>query len=203
MSDIDNNTRQLIFGAARKIFTRKGFGGARMQEIADEAGINKALLHYYFRNKDLLFESIFRDAIKSFIPGIMQTMKADLPFFEKIRLFVVQYIDNLSENPDLAGFILHELRANPQHLAENLIDFGIDIAFFGKQIEAEVAAGRIRPVKPEHLLVNIVSLTIFPFIARPVLMGINRMDDEHFRQFIEERKALVPGIIIQSLKPEK
>ena len=87
MSEKDSNTEQIILKAARKVFTHKGFDGARMQEIADEAGINKALLHYYFRSKDKLFEAIFKEVITTFFPRIISVLTSDLSLFEKITLF--------------------------------------------------------------------------------------------------------------------
>ncbi|GAP44075.1 transcriptional regulator, TetR family [Lentimicrobium saccharophilum] len=201
MTDLDQNTEQLIFRAARKVFTLKGYNGARMQEIADEAGINKALLHYYFRNKDKLFEGVFGDVLKTLFPGLTNILTADLPLFEKIPLFVCQYIDILTNNPEIAGFVLYELRLNPQRLVGNMRDIGIDMNLIRSQIESEVAAGIIRPVKPEHLIANLISMTIFPFIARPVLMSVAGMDEVHYTKFIEERKRIVPETIIQSLKP--
>src|SRR6187402_2554521 len=93
--------QEKILAAARKVFTTKGMAGARMQDIADEAGINKALLHYYFRDKDKLFETIFMEEAQRFFPKINAIFQSDDPLFEKIEKFVNEYIDEMQENPYL------------------------------------------------------------------------------------------------------
>lgn len=201
MTELDSNTEKLIFRAARKIFTMKGYDGARMQEIANEAGINKALLHYYFRSKDKLFEGVFRDVFRTFFPGIKSILVTDRPIDEKIKLLVNQYLDILSGNPDVAGFIFHELRMNPQRLAGNIRDIVIDAREIRQMIQTEVEKGAIRPVRMEHLIANLISMTVFPFISKPVLMSLTGMDEPQFAQFIEERRKIIPEIIIQSIKP--
>ena len=98
---IDQSTEQIILEAAKKVFVRKGMAGARMQDIADEAGINKALLHYYFRNKEKLFEMIFMEAAEKFFPRINAIFDSDQPLFEKIESFCEEYISVVMENPYL------------------------------------------------------------------------------------------------------
>ncbi len=99
MDDQPNNqafsaTERQILEAAKKVFGRKGMDGARMQEIADEAGLNKALLHYYFRNKERLFQEVIREVFSSFFPRIMTVMSLEgMAFEEKIRTFVNEYLD--------------------------------------------------------------------------------------------------------------
>lgn len=200
MSENELNTEQLILIAARKVFTHKGFDGARMQDIANEAGINKALLHYYFRSKDKLFESIFKDVIKTFFPQIVSVLVADIPLFDKIHRFTESYIDILVKNPDIPVFVFHELSVNPHRLIGNIRETGADIGIIGEQLRKEAEAGNIRPVKPEHFIANLISMCVFPFIARPVLMGIMKMDAQGFDNFIEERKLIVPNDIIRSIK---
>jgi AcrR family transcriptional regulator len=200
MSENELNTEQLILKAARKVFTHKGFDGTRMQDIADEAGINKALLHYYFRSKDKLFEAIFTDVIRTFFPQLVQVLTADADLFEKVRLFADKYISILAANPDIAGFVFHEISVNPHRLVGNIRGIGVNTDIIKKHLDHEIAAGRIKPIKMEHFIANLVSMCVFPFIAKPVLMGIMQMDNPAFEQFIEERKQLVPEIIINSIR---
>src|SRR5690349_8196144 len=105
----DLNTQQKILEAAKKVFHQKGLAGARMQDIADEAGINKALLHYYFRNKDMLFEMIFKDAAANLFPKVASIISEDLPLFEKIRKFTKEYLEVVIQNPYLPLFVLNEI----------------------------------------------------------------------------------------------
>ncbi len=200
MPDIDHNTESAIFSAAKRIFTDRGFDGTRMHLIADEAGINKALLHYYFRSKEKLFEAVIKDITKTYIPAINRITTTALPLFEKIRLFVNIFSDILSRNPNLAGFVLNELRINPGRFTKILKEAGIDLAPVKEQLENEMAAGNIRAIKTNHLLTNLISLTVFPFIAKSFYQEFAGMDEKLFSQFTEERKTLIPEIIIQSIK---
>ena len=199
VSKMEANTEQIVRNAARKVFTQKGFDGARMQDIADAAGINKSLLHYYFRSKDKLFEAIFKDALGTLLPPMVSILVSDLPLFEKINHFTDQYINILSKNPDIAGFVLHELKMHPHRLLGALTQTGIDLSIIGNQLKQEEKAGNIRPVETAHFVANLVSMCVFPFIARPVFMGLLGMGEEGFVHFIEERKKIVSETMIRSL----
>ena len=196
---MEASTEQIVLNAARKVFTQKGFDGARMQDIADEAGINKSLLHYYFRSKDKLFDSIFKDALLTLLPPLVSVLISDLPLFEKIAYFTDQYIDILSKNPNIAGFVLHELKMNPNRLLGTLTQSGIDLSIIDNQLQQEAKAGNIRPVETTHFVANLISMCVFPFIARPVFMGLLGMGEEGFGHFIEERKKIVSETMIRSL----
>ena len=201
MSEKELNTEQAILQAAKKIFIRKGMDGARMQEIADEAGINKALLHYYFRSKDKLFEAIFQDAILKFIPGMMEMLQSDLPLFKKIEIFTGNYIDAFIENPFIPGFIMHELSRDPSKIAAMVKNSGVRPEAFISQINKEIKAGSIVPIDPYHLIVNILSMCIFPFAARPILLNVLfRNDPEALAGFIAKRKKEVPEFIINAIR---
>lgn len=203
MTEIDINTEQLILEAARKVFTKKGFDGARMQEIADEAGINKALLHYYFRSKDKLFEAIFKEVLTSVFPRIISVLMSPVPLIQKIEQISINYIEMLKQNPDIAVFVFHEISRNPLRMVGNFKNAGADFRIVSKQIEEEVQTGNIIPIKAEHLIANLISMCVFPFIAKPVFMGMMGMDDDAFLRFIEERKLVIPQTIIASIKTNK
>jgi len=203
MTGLDKNTEQSILKAARKIFTHKGFDGARMQEIANEAGINKALLHYYFRSKDKLFEAIFKDVLNTVFPKIISVLMSPVPLFEKIEKVSFNYIEMLKRNPDIAIFVFHEISRNPQRLVGNFKNVGADFEIISMQIAEEVTAGNIIPIKAEHLIANLISLCVFPFIAKPVLMGMTGMDQDAWFRFLEERKQIIPQSIITALTLRK
>ncbi len=203
MTGLDINTEQSILKAARKIFTHKGFDGARMQEIANEAGINKALLHYYFRSKDKLFEAIFKDVLNTVFPKIISVLMSPVPLFEKIEKVSFNYIEMLKRNPDIAIFVFHEISRNPQRLVGNFKNVGAEFEIISMQIAEEVTAGNIIPIKAEHLIANLISLCVFPFIAKPVLMGMTGMDQDAWFRFLEERKQIIPQSIITALTLRK
>jgi TetR/AcrR family transcriptional regulator len=108
------NTEEKILQAAQIVFSKTGFSGARMDDIAKEAGINRALLHYYFRSKDKLFELVFHKNFMEFVEGIMNINFSNMDLFSKIEAVVNHQIDSNIKNPNLASFILHEFNTNPE-----------------------------------------------------------------------------------------
>ena len=111
----DGSAEEKILAAAQKVFMTKGMAGARMQDIANEAGINKALLHYYFTDKDKLFEVVFLAEAQKFFPKINAIFNSDIPLFGKIENFVTEYIDEMQENPFLPWFVMNEINRDPDH----------------------------------------------------------------------------------------
>ncbi|RLD60153.1 MAG: TetR/AcrR family transcriptional regulator [Bacteroidetes bacterium] len=195
------NTEKKILEAARKVFLKKGKDGARMQEIANEAGINKALLHYYFRSKDKLFIAIFDEALDEFIPRIGSVLNSDMSLFDKIRDFTNHYIEFFIENPLLPLFIFHEIRNNPDRIVKLAGQSGVEPILFAEEISRAVDNGLINPVDPRQLIVNMISLCIFPFVGQPLVEAfLFNNDDEKFADFIEIRKKEVGEFIINSIK---
>ncbi|MCW3117084.1 MAG: TetR/AcrR family transcriptional regulator [Chitinophagaceae bacterium] len=198
----DNSTEEKILEAARKIFVHKGMTGARMQEIADAAGINKAMLHYYFRNKEMLFETIFSQAAQKLFPQLNIIFESDLPLFEKIENFVQAYMDVMIENPYLPMFVLTEMHQNPERFYKKMkgeMNFPKPDKFLA-QIEKEVKRGTIKRISPLQLLMNIISGTIFPFIAKPMFQMHIGLDELQFRQFITQRKKEYAGFVIDAIR---
>ena len=115
-----DSTEQKIFDAAHEIFVQKGMDGAKMQEIADRAGINKALLHYYFRSKEKLFEMIFTSAAQKLFPKINFIFESDLPLFQKIEQFCHEYLEVMIENPYLPAFLINEINQDPERFIEKI-----------------------------------------------------------------------------------
>ena len=191
-----------ILAAARKVFMTKGMAGARMQDIANEAGINKAMLHYYFRDKDKLFETIFLEEAQKFFPKINMIFQSDNSLEEKIRQFVNEYINEMQENPYLPWFVLNEINLDPDRFMYKI--WGKDNlpnpSKFLAQIEREVKKGTIKRISPMHLLMNLLSMTIFPFVARPMIQRKLGLDDMQFRAAMEQRKKEVPKFIMDSIR---
>ena len=198
----DETTEGKIFAAARKVFIVQGMAGARMQDIANEAGMNKALLHYYFRDKEQLFEMVFSKEAEKFFPKINLIFTADIPLFEKIEQFVNQYIDEILENPYLPLFVLNEIHRNTDWFLKNVIkgENQPKPELFLKQIEKEVRKKTIKRIDPIHLLLNILSMTIFPFIAKPMVQSKLGLTDAKFKAVMEERRKEIPRFIIDAIK---
>ena len=197
----DESTEARILSAGKKILLKKGMDGARMQDIADEAGINKALLHYYFRSKEKLFETIFMEVAAEFLPRIGKILAAEVSVFEKIEMFCSEYINQIIQTPYVPIFVLNEINRQPKaFLQKVMMEKNLPIPAFLKQLEAEIRAGIIKPIQPVELLLNTVSLCLFPFVARPMVQLITGMDTAGFNALMEKRKKEVPGIIIDSIK---
>jgi TetR/AcrR family transcriptional regulator len=197
----DSNTEKRILDAARHIFHIKGLAGARMQEIADEAKINKAMLNYYYRSKDRLFEAVFLEAAQNFFPKVFQMVSSDLPLFEKIEYFIDGYLTFLQKNMCIPGFIINELAQNPQRLKSFFIDNDIrPPAAFLKQISDAVEAKEIIPIEPMTLVLNILSMCIFPIVAKPVIETVFNLSEEQYSQMIEARKKQIAQFTINAIK---
>lgn len=199
----DNKTENAVLEAALKVFTRKGFAAARMEDIAKEAGINRALLHYYFRSKDKMFDLIFEQRVREFFSGLGEIMFSERSLEEKTRAIIEHEITVLSAHPDLPIFVLQELNQNPQRLLEHAQKAGAHPSLllkkFSAQVKDEIKKGRIRPIDPSQLLMNIMSMAIYPFIAKPVLKTILETDDEGFDLIMKKRKKEVTEFIINAI----
>jgi AcrR family transcriptional regulator len=190
-----------IFLAAEHVFHERGYDGARMQEIADRAGINKAMLHYYFRSKDRLFHAVFTATLGRILPRVVEPLASDLPLGIKIRRFVETYIDQLERNPKMPGFIIHELNRHPERLREAALEHIAPVLpTIRGQIDEAVAQGLIKPLKAEDLIANLLSLCIFPFLARPVLQAVMTMDPDQYDQFLADRKQTVTDFVFNALR---
>jgi len=200
MSEADHNTEHSILEAAHKVFIRKGMDGTRMQEIADEAGINKALLHYYFRTKEKLFESIFNQVLQKFSSKVVGVLMSDLPLFTKIERFADTYINLLLENPYAPNFLVNEINRNPERIVNALKGQGIKPDLLRQQIKREIEAGIIREIKIEDLMANMMSMCIFPFVARNIIKSMLEMNEEDYMAFLIQRKIEIPKLLIGYLK---
>jgi AcrR family transcriptional regulator len=197
----DRSTEEKILDAAKKIFISKGMAGARMKDIADEAGINKALLHYYFRSKDKLFEVIFMETVSRLVPRINEIMNADLSWQQKIEAFADEYIERIIANPYLPLFVMNEMHKQPEEFLRKMWGGSKPrLEKFMLQIQQSIEAKEIRPIHPAQLLMNIMALCVFPFIGKPMLQMITGTNDKEFFLFMKERKKLVPEFIIQALR---
>jgi len=206
----DTDTEQRILEAARTVFLRQGTAGARMQEIAREAGVNQALLHYYFRGKERLSAAVFQQIASRIFPALVQTLGADISLDEKIDGLVGVYLDNLSQNPFVPGYLISELHHHPERVQQLLAGaIGADpqtvllplLKKLKKQIDERVRAGTMRRIQPQQLVINLISLCIFPFAARPMLTIAFGLDDAAFARFISQRRKELPDFVRNALRP--
>ena len=195
------NTETEILIAAKEIFQQKGMAGARMQEIADKAKINKALLHYYYRSKQLLFEAVFKSAFSLLAPQLNKVLNDDSDLFEKIRKFTENYVSFVIKHPYLPNFVIQELNKNPEFVQKLRSEKNFpSIEKFKLQVSDAINQGIIKPIEAEQLFINIISLNIFSFIGEPLLMALVNVDKESYNKILENRKTEVAEFIINSIK---
>jgi AcrR family transcriptional regulator len=188
--EVDGTTEEKIKEAARVVFTRKGYAAARTRDIAEEAGINLALLNYYFRSKEKLFDIIMMDNIQRFIVGAKEILAdEDTSLKEKTEKIATRYIDMLILNPDLPLFILSELRANPDQLVDKMgVKSLIAKSNYFQQLKE---AAKVQKVNPLHYFMNTLALIVFPFVASPMIMNIGNLKQADFTALMQERKKLI------------
>ena len=199
--EIENkNTEQIILEAAEKIFLDKGYAATKTTEIAQEAGINHAMLHYYFRTKENLFNKIFENKVQYFLSSYSSAFSQKLPFREKVRLGIEAHFDFIGTNPKIPMFIMREVVSNEEKrdfILQRIIPQGLVVFDEWEQtIKEEVAKGNIQPVNPVDLILNIASLNVFAYIAGQIYFGT---DETGLKAFLEQRKKNNVEVILKSL----
>jgi len=199
MVNSKQGTEEKILEAAKKIFHRKGYKGARMQEIADEAAINKALLHYYFRSKEKLFEAVFEDAFSGIMHMTSAVFLSDKPLIEKIQAFLTSYINIITENSYIPWFIINGIYERPEQIKAIFDKQHINPPQLIEVLKSQIQSEYNSDINPIQIWLNVLSLSIFPVIAKPLLREIFQLPEEAYNQLMEERKELVPQLIINAL----
>ena len=206
----DGHTEQRILDAAHAVFLRRGTAGARMQEIADEAGVNKALLHYYFRSKSRLADAVFGRVVGQLLPPVLEILGSDLEIEDKVRRVVALELEHLARNPYAPAYVVSELIQHPERVRQFIKTItGIDVGrvappvrdTLDRQLRARARAGTLRPIPAEQFVVNLLGLCLFPFIARPMISAALQMDEKRFAQFIEYRKKELAAFFLAALRP--
>lgn len=191
--NLDISTEEKIRQAALKLFTKRGYAATRTRDISEEAGINLALLNYYYRSKEKLFDLVMSEILQNFFKGMTLILNdEDTSLEEKIDIFVSRYTTLLKQQPDLPLFIFHELRQDPKKLATKM---GVNMVFksyFFKQLNTDMERKKIARVHPLHYIINMIAMCVFPFIAAPLLKHLAGMDSKQFEALIDERQTLVP-----------
>ena len=197
----NENTEEQILEAAKIVFQAKGMNGARMQEIADEAGINKAMLHYYYRSKQLLFEAVFKQAFSLLAPQLNTILNDDSSIEDKIRNFTSNYTSFMMKHPYLPNFIIQELNRNEDFILKLKNTTGFpNLEKFKLKVDEEINQGVLVPIDADQLFVNIISLNIFPFLGKPLIKAFTNKDDNTYKNFLESRKTEVANFIVNSIK---
>lgn len=199
---LDSSTEDKIKAAAKTVFHKKGYSATRTRDIAEEANINLALLNYYFRSKENLFQVIMLETMQTFFKSLTDVFNdTNTSFEEKVELLAERYIDVLLANPEIPVFILNELRNQPEELLSKIgVKEILMKSEFLKQFQQNIIEKKIKQINPMHFIMNIMGMIVFPFIAKPMLKGLGDIGDEQFLLLMQERKSLIPRWIIGALK---
>lgn len=200
----ESNTEDKIKEAARVLFQEKGFSATKTRDIAEAAGINLALLNYYFRSKQKLYNIIMEEAIQKVMPPLVVILNdKETSIEEKLERFVALYIDLNISNKNFTFFIIDNIQRGGLSLPLiNSFNQQAKESFFFKQFGAYAKTNKIAPINPLHLLMNILGLTAFPFLVKPMFEDGIGVSQRTMDEIMEERKRLIPVWIKQMLRKE-
>lgn len=201
------STEDRILASAKKVFYQKGLKGARMQEIADDANVNKAMLHYYYRSKEKLFDKVFEQSINRVTPVLLAVFAEEVSLEDKIAHLVEVFTELFLKEPYLSNFIVNELTQNPDKLYTSIFAseegmIGEVIPVFNRLLSEGIEQGIVSDdIKPAELIVNIMSMCLLPIMAKPVLQQILDIDDTRMDRFLRRRKETVTRFVLAAIKP--
>lgn len=204
MASPDNTTKARILKAAHTVFVRQGTHRANLKDVAEEADVNQALLHYYFSDKETLADTVFETVASEFFPKMKAILTSERSIEDKVKTFVPKYIELIEENPYLPSYVVGELNQNPEEMKERVRGMGL-VPFEGldtldEQLQERAAEGSMRAISAEQFVVNLLSLCVFPFVGRPLIEAVMGMTDEDFDDFITERKESIPEFVLCGLQ---
>ncbi|MCZ4222387.1 TetR/AcrR family transcriptional regulator [Pedobacter rhodius] len=197
VNEID--TEAAIKAAAKKVFMKKGLAGARLQEIADEAGIGRTALHYYFRSKEKLFQEVWRDVFKEMLERSVIIENAEVTVVEKMQLFADHYFDKALSEPELDIFMLNEFNNNPEIMNE-ILQSGSPIMLMINDIKKAVECGELKG-EPQQIFITMISICVFSFAGKAMMQNMLKIDDETYIKLMKARKAYVIDFLKTAFKP--
>ncbi len=202
MKRYNKDTEEKILLVAQRIFREKGYNGTKTQEIADEAGINKALLHYYFTSKSILFEKVFLGSIEEVFGALGTHLNSPESIIEKTPKMVSSYLQFVSKNSNLFVFVISEAWQNPEFTDKfvKVVLSKIDYKQYVTSFKREIEQGVIKDIDPVQFLINLVSLCIFPFIGTPIIQNVFAKIEVDKKEFFLQRKEVITNTMLAMLK---
>ncbi len=197
-----HQTELLIKETAKRVFFQKGILNATTQQIADEAGVNRALIHYYFRSRNQLFKTVLEDAVNETRDKIDSIFNSDESFKSKISKYLDVFIDRNAEFPYIQNFIITEIMQDPEKMKEY---FSRKRNHLMKHIvpplKKEIEKGTMQAVDPEHFIVNMMSMCSYPLVAKPFIQNMFSYDDKAYKKFLKERKQVIYKVLFNEDLP--
>lgn len=203
---MNKEVEQKLIDAARELFYEKGFSGTTVRDIAGKAGVNLALLHYYFRTKDKIFEIVFQEALSLLFGKLNKALISDKSLFEKIEMMVEGYVSMGMRYPQLPSFVMHELSVNTDlmlsiinsHKDKSTLNSNFELFYL--ELETAIANGLIKKINPSDICTDIQSLSLYPFIARNCLLHSIYSDKRSYNRMLKERVKHVTETIVNNIK---
>lgn len=163
------DTRTEILDAARSEFLTHGYEGARLQTIADQIGVTKAMIHYYFNTKKELFERVYSQSISEVFGGLDEVIQKDIPLFKKIEELVERCLNKSENNPRVLAFVITEANRKADWLQPILEEnLRLELATFEKELDKAASNYQIAAVDAHNLLLNIFSLCYYPALSATI-----------------------------------
>lgn len=199
----NSEVKNKILNAGRDLFIEKGYNGTSVRDIATASGTNVAMVNYYFNSKYNLFEIIFEEALDVLVKRIFGVLKSDMPIFEMIEAWINSYYETLMEYPQIPIFILNEINQNPERLTQRISSHNPHAIFtaVSARIEQEISKGTIRKIPPLDFLLNVLSLSIFPFMFGGLATQVARKSMNDYNQVLLKHKDYVIEFVINAIKP--
>lgn len=204
MTEKDKQTEETIFDSATEVFLEKGLDGARMQDIANHAGINKALLHYYYRTKEHLFNAVFEKIAGKMFEKFAPVFEGQLSLEEKISFFFREHISFLQKNPRLPIFLLNEMNRNPERIRKFILNMDIEKIWITleTQHKKELECYNLTPDTIPQFFTTMASISIFPFAAKTLISAILEKVGMNFNDYLEERKSYAADFVIRAIRKD-
>ena len=190
-----DQTQELIKETAKNLFFVQGRFDTTTQEIADEAGVNRTLINYYFRSRDNLVQIVFDEAHKVEKEKSEIIMRSELPFKEKITHFIEGSLQTSLQYPYLETYIVSQINKGTCHKRDVEKE---DLQIFYRDIKKEMELGNIEKMEPIQFIINMISLLIFPSAIRPLFMENMMIDDKEFDRLIADRKDIILKLLFKN-----
>lgn len=197
----NENTRSEVIEAARSEFISHGFDGARLQTIADHTGVTKAMIHYYFKTKQHLFEEVFKESVTTVFHGIPEILESDVPLIQKLEHLIDQCLQIAEQRADQLAFVVTESKRKTDSLIPLFRDlYETEITLFERQLHRSAENYEIARVDVRHVLLNIFSLCFYPVLSSEISHVMLGMDSgEQVEDLRESRKGVVLDTILNWL----
>jgi TetR/AcrR family transcriptional regulator len=203
MAAEEAQTERLIKDKAKQLFFQKGFLNATTQEIADEAGVNRALIHYYFRSRDQMLDILLDETLREKKGRVTSILNSDVPFREKIANYIDMIVDYGIKYPYLDNFLISEMARRPEKIKLFCAKDPVKSSdLIRNELAIEVKKGKLAAITAEHFMVNLISLCNYPLLAKSVIQTIHGLSDTAYRKFLVERKRIIYRTIFSEEMPE-